>query len=280
MYHTLLSWVYDTEDFETAIKHDVREYVNKMRGFFNLSFLDEKKKVEKLADNYQKLRTDVFFFQEFSDLLLDHLRKSGDYWVETNHPKEGRPDTLIMVKKKRFPGQQPKNTEEELKKMSPEMAAHFDKIPKTSFMFLGNFIFLGVHLSSKAEKNAKEVDIMLEILPQLLIIYPGSHIVCGGDVNSYYGPDRNAEFMKSFKMYPTLEKEHTTIKQRTKTQAQWKKAELKVEESKDKIMSTLKILDGSIVLINGDSTRSKSILPSDNHPFDHFAVVTTLDTSN
>ena len=53
-------------------------------------------------------------------------------------------------------------------------------------------------------------------------------------------------------MYPTRKEQYTTVKRRTKTQAQWKKADKTVEESKDKIMSTLKILSGFVMLINGD----------------------------
>ena len=184
-----------------------------------------------------------------------------------------------MVKKKRFPDEdEPKNLAEEKRKMSPEVLASFEKLPKTSFMFVGHYIFVGVHLSSSAEKNARDVGLLMETLPEMMKSYPGCQLVCGGDVNSYFGPDRSPIFKQGFEMYPSREDEHTTIKQRTRTQAQWKKAELKVEESKDKVMSTLRVKGGKIVLINGDETRNKNILPSDNHPFDHFAVVTTLST--
>ena len=55
-----------------------------------------------------------------------------------------------MAKKDRFPGIKPKNTKEELKKMDEKLHTKFkDELPKTAFMFLDNFVFIGVHLSSK-----------------------------------------------------------------------------------------------------------------------------------
>ena len=51
-------------------------------------------------------------------------------------------------------------------------------------------------------------------------------------------------------MYPK-ERKYTTVKRRTNTQAQWNKAEKTIEESKDKIMSTLNTKDSKIVLIDG-----------------------------
>ena len=55
-----------------------------------------------------------------------------------------------MAMKDRFSGSELKNTKEELKKMGEELLKEFkDKLPKTAFMFLGDFVFIGVHLSSK-----------------------------------------------------------------------------------------------------------------------------------
>ena len=43
-------------------------------------------------------------------------------------------------------------------------------------------------------------------------------------------------------------------------------------------MSTMKIKSGYVMLINGQKYNIKeSLLPSDDHPFDHYAVVTTLE---
>lgn len=68
----------------------------------------------------------------------------------------------------------------------------------------------------------------------------------------------------------------TTVKKRTLTQGQYHKGNKTVAESKDKIMSTLKITSGSIRLIDGSEAKSKSLIPTDAHPFDHYVVVANL----
>jgi hypothetical protein len=61
-------------------------------------------------------------------------------------------------------------------------------------------------------------------------------LIVGGDINSYLAP-----FSKDFHCYPNDEKQLTTIKKRTMAQGQFHKGNKIVEESKDKILSTLKI---------------------------------------
>ena len=69
----------------------------------------------------------------------------------------------------------------------------------------------------------------------------------------------------------------TTIKKRTVTQGQYNKADKIVSESKDKIISTMKILDGKISYINGAEPSKNNLVPTDEHPFDHFVVVANLE---
>jgi major membrane immunogen (membrane-anchored lipoprotein) len=64
-------------------------------------------------------------------------------------------------------------------------------------------------------------------------------------------------------MYPELEGQLTTIKKRTMTQGQFHKAYKTIEESKDKIISTLKIKGGSIMYINGRLPNKDNYVPTD-----------------
>ena len=70
----------------------------------------------------------------------------------------------------------------------------------------------------------------------------------------------------------------TTIKKRTSTQGQFHKAEKVIFESKDKIISTLKFNEAETktICINGKLPSRDSFIPSNEHPFDHFMVLTTL----
>ena len=65
----------------------------------------------------------------------------------------------------------------------------------------------------------------------------------------------------------------TTVKKRTITQGQFNKADKVVKESKDKIISTLKICDGKISYITGAEPSSQNLVPTDEHPFDHFVLI-------
>ena len=69
----------------------------------------------------------------------------------------------------------------------------------------------------------------------------------------------------------------TTVKKRTVTQGQFNKAEKVVKESKDKIISTLKICDGKISYITGAEPSSQNLVPTDEHPFDHFVLICCVE---
>jgi hypothetical protein len=72
-------------------------------------------------------------------------------------------------------------------------------------------------------------------------------IVVAGDLNSYLEP-----FSNKFSYFPIYTDETTTIKKRTFTQGQFHKAEKVISESKDKIISTLDIVEGKISYITGE----------------------------
>jgi hypothetical protein len=60
------------------------------------------------------------------------------------------------------------------------------------------------------------------------------------------------------------------------TQGQYHKGNLVVAESKDKIISDLKITGGSIRYITNEEVKEKCLIPTDRHPFDHFVLVAYL----
>ena len=108
-------------------------------------------------------------------------------------------------------------------------------------------------------------------LSEIKKILPEYDLIVGGDINSYLAP-----FSKDFFCYPNDEKQLTTIKRRTMTQGQFHKGNKIVEESKDKIISTLKIENASIMYINGKVPATENYVPTNYHPFDHFVVVAKL----
>ena len=69
----------------------------------------------------------------------------------------------------------------------------------------------------------------------------------------------------------------TTVKKRTATQGQYHKAEKIICESKDKIISTLPVTEGRITYITGNKPSKDNLVPTDEHPFDHFVLVANLE---
>ena len=72
----------------------------------------------------------------------------------------------------------------------------------------------------------------------------------------------------------------TTIKKRTMVQGQFHKGNKIIEESKDKIITTLPIREGQVLYITGARPAKDNLVPSDEHPFDHFVVAVQVDKAD
>ena len=105
---------------------------------------------------------------------------------------------------------------------------------------------------------------------------PGYHIVVGADTNSFV----TTAGLDSFYAFPSAKFDFTTRKKRTFMQPQFNKADAINEECKDQVFSTMKIVENRIVTIDSQEANreqsSKKLLPTDDHPFDHFMVLCTL----
>jgi hypothetical protein len=66
MYHALLSYVYEIEEIKDAANLPTKKYYQKLNPLYNLSFLDEKRKCDKVISNFNRINADVFFFQEYA----------------------------------------------------------------------------------------------------------------------------------------------------------------------------------------------------------------------
>jgi len=68
----------------------------------------------------------------------------------------------------------------------------------------------------------------------------------------------------------------TTVKKRTFTQGQYHKADKVIRESKDKIITSLSLTAGRITYITGEQPSDLNLVPTNEHPFDHFIVSARL----
>lgn len=64
----------------------------------------------------------------------------------------------------------------------------------------------------------------------------------------------------------------TTVKKRTMTQAQFHKGNKMIQESKDKLITTLRLKECRILYIDSTEPKKEDVVPKDDHPFDHFVV--------
>ena len=107
----------------------------------------------------------------------------------------------------------------------------------TALCFVDNFVIFSFHLSSKKEKNTVQIACMVENLKKLRQMYPMCEFIVGGDANSFIDPKAIDE--KQWHMYPTLEKDITTMKKRTWLQPQVNKAEELAATCRDHLLTTL-----------------------------------------
>ncbi len=75
MYHACLKFVFHDKIkiIDDAAGLDTNEYLKKMKPFYQLSFLDENKKLNQFMGNYTKINADIMFFQEYSKEFKNEL---------------------------------------------------------------------------------------------------------------------------------------------------------------------------------------------------------------
>lgn len=58
--------VYGEKKFDDYVHENPSKYLAEYSEYFNLSFLDENKKLSKFSNTFEKNNSDVFFIQEYS----------------------------------------------------------------------------------------------------------------------------------------------------------------------------------------------------------------------
>ena len=69
-----------------------------MKPFYQISFLNEERKLDKFMASLLTLKSDVFFIQEYSERLLLELQLSSKFHV-TIDPRQ---DSLVLLNKQSF----------------------------------------------------------------------------------------------------------------------------------------------------------------------------------
>lgn len=195
------------------------------------------------------------------------MKASNEYYLSHDASK----DTMIIAKKSSFKEKPVTNDVFISKHIDPALMKQLNWSERTAFLVIEKYICICAHLTSKAEKNLPQIKDLKEGLLKLKKKLPDYDIILGGDLNSYLDC-----YTSELNFYPSEESEMTTVKKRTATQGQYHKADKMVYESKDKIVSSLAIAQGKITYITGNKPSNENLVPTDEHPFDHFVVVTNL----
>ncbi len=106
-----------------------------------MSFLNEKAKIKKFWEGFNKLNPDVFFIQEFSAILLSEIKQSNQYYAV-----DPRDDSLVILNKNSFKNIQ--KFDEIIKHINAEQQKSFRWGESIAFIGADNFIFACIHLSS------------------------------------------------------------------------------------------------------------------------------------
>ena len=86
-------------------------------------------------------------------------------------------------------------------------------------MMVDNYILVSGHLAAKKGPNETNIKDLKAILPILKTKFPEHDIICGCDCNSFLAP-----FSETFQVYPDKNDNFTTLKRRTRLQAQFEKS--------------------------------------------------------
>jgi hypothetical protein len=79
-------------------------------------------------------------------------------------------------------------------------------------------------------------------------------------------------------MVPRRKNDYTCSKKRTAMQPQLNKADVISNKRSDYILTNAKISEESVSTISGRKiVENEELLPSDEHPFDHFLVICTVE---
>ena len=153
MWHTLLRYVYGTKDLHEYQGMSANAYIEKLKPMYDLSFLDEDRKCQKVISNLKRIDADIMFFQEYAKVFQQAVSKLDEYYVSCDMTK----DTMIIAKKKTFK-KKPENNDVVFEQfLGKELKDQLNWCDRTAIMIVDKLVLLNAHLSSKADKNKEQV---------------------------------------------------------------------------------------------------------------------------
>lgn len=126
-----------------------------------------------------KHSADVFFFQEPTQAFIDELKADKRFYVH----EKGADISMLLIRRNSF-----KKINDEAYLKSKLTEAEYNQMNwdgDTCFVVCDNYILISGHLSSKKEKNQKQVEEMKVSLNVMRQKCKDKEIVVGADTNSF-----------------------------------------------------------------------------------------------
>lgn len=187
----MLIFVYQIHNFDELIKQNAAPYLATVAPYFELSFLDQRRKLDIMAKNYEKMDIDILFVQEYSREFEEFVEGKEELIKIIDSTK----DTMIVARKESF--RELRHIESVLSK---EEIESLNWAGRSSMVCLDSTIVINAHLTSKAAKNKPQIEQLKASLARLRQSHPEFHVIMGGDLNSFLPPSE--QLSAFFQMYP------------------------------------------------------------------------------
>lgn len=117
----------------------------------------------------------MLFIQEYSDVLLTHLKKIDIYDITIDKEK----DSLVALHKKYF------ITDQKCDMIVDDLRKRHKWFGTSAVTVANRIIFCSVHLTSNEAKNKEQVILLREAINVLIEDFKEYNFVVAGDINSF-----------------------------------------------------------------------------------------------
>lgn len=159
----MLIFVYQIQSFEELIKQNTAPYLAAIVPFFQLSFLDQHRKLDIMARNYEKMDIDILFVQEYSREFEKFVEGKEGLIKVIDSTK----DTMIVARKESFRELRYIETV-----LSKEEIESLNWAGRSSMVCLDSIIVINAHLTSKAVKNKPQIEQLKASLARMRQSHP------------------------------------------------------------------------------------------------------------
>ena len=148
----MLKWVYHINNLDSVHKLSCARYFRKVLPLFEVSFMDEQRKLEKVMKYYKYLDADVIIFQNATEPLYQYFLERKKHYISRD--ESGK--TMILARKISF-RHRPLDIKD-YQDIPMETKRKLDSNGRTAFMFIDQFLIIGIDLDMEELLNRDQVE--------------------------------------------------------------------------------------------------------------------------